>query len=186
MDNHIFAISVICVFHPCSARKKHPSLVVTLFFSHVLIPSSFWTILLDHSNQSRTRRMTITTLYTLALDMREMSSSLRLDLAPRCLFSIMRRHCEKKPATSSTICMSNRRGIESFLGGLRPSIFTIFEKKKSQRRVRLARLFELLRLLRGYGRPSCCCWCRVVGKVAVVPIVLSVAAQRYAHTRKVK
>ena len=46
---------------------------------------------------------------------------------------------------------------------------------KSQRRVRLARLFELLPLLRGCGRRSCCCRFLVVGNVAVAPIVLSVA-----------
>ena len=41
--------------------------------------------------------------------------------------------------------------------------------KKSQRRVRLARLFEPLRLLCGCGRRSCCCRCLVVCKVVVVP-----------------
>ena len=45
----------------------------------------------------------------------------------------------------------------------------------SQGRVCLARWFELSRLLRGCGHRSCCCRCLVVGKVAVVPIVLSVA-----------
>ena len=47
--------------------------------------------------------------------------------------------------------------------------------ERSQRRVRLARLFEPLRSLRGRGRRSCCCRCLVVGKVAVVPILLGVA-----------
>ena len=53
----------------------------------------------------------------------------------------------------------------------------MFERlfEKSERRVRLARLFELLRLLPGCGRLSCSCRCLVVGKVAVVPIRLSVA-----------
>ena len=45
---------------------------------------------------------------------------------------------------------------------------------KNQRRVRLTRLFEVLRLLRGCGRRSCCCRCLVVGKVAFVPIVFCV------------
>ena len=52
--------------------------------------------------------------------------------------------------------------------------FTLF-LRMSQRRVRLARLFELMRLLRGCGRRFCCCRCLVVGKVAVVLVVLSVA-----------
>ena len=42
---------------------------------------------------------------------------------------------------------------------------------KSQRRVRLVRLFELLRLPRACGRSSSCCRCLVLGKVAVVPDV---------------
>ena len=48
------------------------------------------------------------------------------------------------------------------------------KKGNVKKRVRLALLFEPLRLLRVCGRRSCCRRRLVVGKVAVVPIVLSV------------
>ena len=52
--------------------------------------------------------------------------------------------------------------------------FSLFTKKVNGEFV-LRACFELLRLLRGCGRRSCFCRRLVVGKVAVVPIVLSVA-----------
>ena len=58
--------------------------------------------------------------------------------------------------------------------GRPPWALNVFTLEKTQRRVRLARLFELLRLLRGCGRSACGCRCLVVGKFAVVPIVLGV------------
>ena len=48
-----------------------------------------------------------------------------------------------------------------------------FFRKKST--MSSSRLCVPLRLQRGCWRRSCCCWCLVVGMVAVVAIVLSVA-----------
>ena len=58
---------------------------------------------------------------------------------------------------------------------LGPLFLKLSYLEESPQKVRLVRLFELLRLLRGCGRRSCGCRCLVVGKVAIVPIVLSVA-----------
>ena len=55
------------------------------------------------------------------------------------------------------------------------TFFFFFFFEKSQRRVRLPRLFELLCLLPRCGRRSGCCRYLVVDKIGVVPIVLSVA-----------
>ena len=56
-----------------------------------------------------------------------------------------------------------------------PGALFFLSKNENHRQVRLARKFVQLRLPRGCGRRSCCRRCLVVGTVAAVPIVVSVA-----------